>query len=240
MRTDPISFTSRMDRREAVCALLWMPMHLWLLPRLAVSLMERGVISELQANLLLYGLGALFLAVTCFSFLRRAFDPLCDHPLRCLAEIALSYCTMMAFNLIASGLLSLLSGLFLDGTVSNRNNASIISLAMQDSGPITAMAVFLAPLTEEVLFRGLLFGTLRRRNRLAAYLLTILLFSLYHVWGFALYDATYWIYLLQYLPAAWLLCRCYERTDSIWCSIFFHMLVNWISIRALLILEQLL
>ena len=27
--------------------------------------------------------------------------------------------------------------------------------------------------------------------------------------------------------------RCYERTNSIWCSIFFHMLVNGISLSAL-------
>ena len=46
--------------------------------------------------------------------------------------------------------------------------------------------------------------------------------------------------MLQYLPAGFLLCRCYERTNSVWCSIFFHMLVNLVSLRLLMLIEQLL
>ena len=61
----------------------------------------------------------------------------------------------------------------------------------------------------------------------------MLFFSLYHVWTYALQDPVYWIYLLEYIPVAGLLARCYERTNSIWCSIFFHMLVNGISLSAL-------
>ena len=239
-RPDLPPFTSRMEPRELICTLVWIPMHFLVLPRLAFSMMERGAITEAQANLLFYSSGALFLVLTCFSFLRRDFDPLCEHPFYCFGQIALSYAMMMALNLIVSGALSMLLSALDRTTFSNQNNEAVISLVREDSGRMTAMAVFLAPLAEELMFRGALFGTLRRYHRTAAYLLSILLFSVYHVWSFAIYDASYWIYLLQYLPAAWLLCRCYERTDSIWCSIFFHMLINWVSIRMLLFLEELL
>ena len=57
---------------------------------------------------------------------------------------------------------------------------------------------------------------------------------------FALQDPVYWVYLLQYLPVSWLLCRCYERCNSIWGSIFFHMTVNAVSISALNALSELL
>ena len=67
-----------------------------------------------------------------------------------------------------------------------------------------------------------------------------LAFSLYHVYGYAVMDSIYWLYLIQYLPVSILLCRAYERTNSIWCSIFFHMLVNWVSMNALKMLEALL
>ena len=102
------------------------------------------------------------------------------------------------------------------------------------------MAVFLAPLTEEVLFRGAVFNGIRKTNRIAAYAVSMVLFSVYHIWGYAVEDPSYWLYTLQYLPAAFLLCRCYERTNSIWCSIFFHMLVNHISMKMLMLLEELL
>lgn len=45
---------------------------------------------------------------------------------------------------------------------------------------------------------------------------------------------------LAYIPVhAVLLARCYERTNSIWSSIFFHMTVNAISLQALSMLQEL-
>lgn len=54
------------------------------------------------------------------------------------------------------------------------------------------------------------------------------MFCLYHVWQYAvlLWDASYLLLAIQYIPAAVVLCRIYERSGSIWTSIFFHMSVN--------------
>ena len=41
-----------------------------------------------------------------------------------------------------------------------------------------------------------------------------------------------------FVPISILLCRCYERTNTIWSSIFFHMLINGISMRALMLLHE--
>lgn len=234
-------FTSQMTKREIILALLWLPVHLFVMPKLAMLLMDRGIITESQANLLVYGIGAIYMVITCYGFLRRDFDPLCDDLLGCIAQIALCYCTMMAFNLCASGILSGLETMIgQSSAVSNLNNEAILDMAKTDTQAITAMAVFLAPLTEEVLFRGAIFGGIRKTNRIAAYAVSMVLFSVYHIWGYAIEDPSYWLYTLQYLPAAFLLCRCYERTNSIWCSIFFHMLVNHISMKMLMLLEELL
>ena len=235
------AFTSQMTKRESILALLWLPVHLFLLPKLAMLLMDRGMITESQANLLAYGIGAVYIVITCFGFLRRDFYPLCDNLLGCLLQIALCYCMMMAFNLCVSGILSGLETMIgRSSAVSNLNNEAILDMAKMDTQSITAMAVFLAPLTEEVLFRGAIFGRIRKKNRIAAYAVSMVLFSVYHIWGYAMEDPSYWLYTLQYLPAAFLLCRCYERTNSIWCSIFFHMLVNHISMKLLMLLEELL
>ena len=235
------AFTSSMTPREYAAALLWLPVHLVLLPLLCVRLMENGSLTESQANLLVYGAGALCLSLLCSGFLRRDFDPLCDNLLRCLLEILLSYGLMLGCNLIASTLLNVLENLLGNGSeLLNQNNEALIDLAGEDFGSISAVAVFLAPITEELMFRGGIFGLLRKKSRAWAYAASTLLFALYHIWGYALLDPTYWLYLLQYLPAGYLLCRCYERTNSIWCSIFFHMLVNLISLRLLMLIQQLL
>ena len=68
----------------------------------------------------------------------------------------------------------------------------------------------------------------------------MLLFGLYHVWGYAFADPIYWLYLLQYLPVSWLLCRCYERCNSSWGSIFLHMTLNAVSLSAMNALSEIL
>jgi len=89
------------------------------------------------------------------------------------------------------------------------------------------------------MFRAGVFGLLRKYNRVAAYAASMILFSVYHIWAYAISDASYWIYVIQYLPVAFLLCRCYERCNSIWGSIGLHMLVNGMSMWALNALSNL-
>ena len=233
---DPASFTSRMTRGEIIAVLLYLPLHIWLLPQLLYSLSATSGLSDLQINLIVYIAGALYMLLFAGRFLRRDFDPLCDHFRYCLLQVLICYGMMIAFNLILNSILLLV----LPSESANPNNAAVMDLAELEYGKTAALAIFLAPLVEEPIFRGAIFGFLRRRSRVLGYAASMLLFSLYHIWGYALMDPLYWIYLLQYLPVSWLLCRCYERCDSIWGSIFFHMTVNAVSISALNALTELL
>ena len=235
----PLSFTSKMTKRECILALCWLPVHVFLLPNLAVPLLNRGLLTDLQVNVLVYALGAVFMLISAFSFLRREFDPLCDRLAYCLSVVLSSYFLMMGCNLCVSWLLSLLANVLEDAALLvNQNNAAILDLAGEDYGVMAAMAVFLAPLIEEPIFRGAVFGSLRAKNRAAAYAASVLLFALYHVWPYAMAAPVYWLFILQYVPAGFLLARCYEKTNSIWCSIFFHMLVNGVSMKMLSALQE--
>ena len=236
LSTDTDFFTSRMTRGEVVAALLYLPLHVWLLPMLLLSLPATSGISELTLNVIVYITGAVYMLVFVGRVLRRDFDPLCDHLRYCILQIVICYGMMVAFNLILSAVLSLI----LPADSANPNNSAVMEMAGVEYGKTAALAVFLAPLVEEPVFRGAVFGSLRSRSRILAYAVSMLLFALYHVWGYALQDPIYWLYLLQYLPVSWLLCRCYERCNSIWGSIFFHMMVNAISLSALNALSELL
>jgi len=142
---------------------------------------------------------------------------------RHLGEIAKAYGTLLLCNLVIN-----LALLAIERT-DNPNNAAIFSMAGENLRRTAAVAVFLAPLVEEPMFRGGVFGLLRRYNRIAAYGASMLLFAVYHVWSFAASDPTAWLYVLQYLPAGFLLARVYEKTISIWTGIFLHMTVNGVS-----------
>ena len=236
MARNRVEFTSRLSRKETVAALAWLPVHLVLLPLLLQQLMNRGAMDDVAANVVCYCVGLLYMLGLLFPFLRRDFDPLCDRPVYCLLEVLANYGLMYLGNLAIAGLMLLVLG----QTNENPNNAGLMDMADRGWNQMSATAVFIAPIVEECMFRAGIFGTLRRYKRWAAYLAATLAFSFYHVWAYALVDPIYWLYFIQYVPVSLLLCRVYERTNSIWGSIFFHMLVNYIAMNALKVLETLL
>ncbi len=92
--------------------------------------------------------------------------------------------------------------------------------------PVTTVlvVVLLRPAVEELLFRGLLFGTAARRSRVAAYLLSAGLVALSAVWQYALPSGE-WAYLLlgiQYLPMGLALTWALDISGSIYVPMAAH------------------
>lgn len=223
MNRKTLPFTSRLTKGQTIAALVYLPVHMVLLPVIATILLLRGLLDESQANLLCYTLGVAYMLIFLGKFFRRDFDALCDHPWACILEVLVCYGLMLCCNFVVNSIMLLL------GMGDNPNNEALFGMAGMKFGPIAAMTVFMAPIVEESIFRAGLFGVLRRKSRTLAYVVSIAMFSLYHVWSYALMDLKNLLYLLQYIPVSYLLCRCYERTNSIWGSIFLHMLINGIS-----------
>ena len=223
----PRPFTSALSRREAIPVLLYLPVHLVLLQLGFGALAASGRVSLPMADLLYYLTGFVYMVAAAFGFLRRDFDALIDAPFACLREIARGYLLMLGCNFVLGLLFLLLPA------AENPNNAAVMAAAAEDARAVKAAVIFLAPVVEEMLFRAGVFGLIRQKNRAAAYAVSALCFSLYHVAPYAVLAPGYWLFLLQYLPVSLLLARCYERSNCIWCSIFFHMLINGISFTAL-------
>jgi len=223
----PRPFTSALKKSEAILVLGYLPLHLLLLQFGFGLLAEKELVPLPLADLLYYLTGFVFMVLAAFRFLRRDFDALIDAPFPCLREILRSYLLMLCFNFVL-GLLFLLLP-----QTENPNNAAVMAAAELDMRAVKAAVIFLAPMVEEMMFRAGIFGLLRRKDRRAAYLVSALCFSLYHVVPYAVLDPMNWLFLLQYIPASLLLARCYERCNSIWGSVFFHMLINAVSFSAL-------
>lgn len=225
----PVEFTSRLDKKQAIAVLAWFPVHILALPFLFTLLMMRGLIDSVAANFLVYAVGAIYMLLTLRRFFRRDFDPLCDHPFRTLLLV------FSAFWLARTGetlIVLLFEALkFVDV---NGNNESVIAMVRENFGPTAAMAVLLAPIVEESLFRAGIFGLLRRKSRFWAYAVSVLAFGLYHVLGDAIFDPRQLIFLLQYIPSSLALAYVYDRSNSIWASILLHMLCNGVSTLAVM------
>ena len=225
-------FSNRMTPTQTALGWCYLPVHIALLPVLLrlYAMTARGALSAAGINLICYGAGLVFSLTVMFRFLRAGFDTMLDQPGRCVLAGALALCADYAMSMLCALLL-----LALLNPAANPNGAAAATLAEQNFGAIRALALFIVPIVEETLFRGVVFGSLRTRSRALAYLVSALLFSLYHIWQYALAyaDAGVLLYAVQYVPVSLALCWCYDRTESIWPPIFVHMLVNAVSFAAL-------
>jgi len=141
------------------------------------------------------------------------------------------------------GLLLYFASLFLLGFVnvlikpdfSNVNDNNIAGLIRENASWMYACTVFLVPVVEEVIFRGLIFQNLQQKNRLLAYLVSVAVFSMIHVVGYI--GSTDWLTLalcfLQYLPAGLILAWAYEKTDTVITPILIHILINAVGTASL-------
>lgn len=91
-------------------------------------------------------------------------------------------------------------------------------------GATIIIVVVLMPIIEEVLFRGLVFGSLRRYSRPMAWVASVALFMLYSVWTYAVVygDVRYLLLAFQYLPLALAVTWCYDRGGSVWSAAILH------------------
>ena len=130
-------------------------------------------------------------------------------------------CKFMAIGLVALYGLNELVYRLTRLVVSNQTNLNdtTISAQIEDAPHMT------------VLFRGLVFGNLRRKSAAVGYLVSCLLFALLHVWQFAVVnrDITYFLLMLQYLVPGLVLAWVYDRTGTLWTSIGLHAAANALS-----------
>ena len=229
--------TGEMTAGEQIAGTVLFVVYLAVLPfaaapafALAGRLLGVTISASLQ-NMIYYYLLFAVTAVIFHGFLGRTSRVLADH----LGDA----CKTMAVGLIAlyglNELVYRLTGL-LGNSQSNLNDMAIS--ARISSAPRTTLliVIFLAPFVEEVLFRGLVFGNLRRKSRVVAYLVSCALFSLLHVWQFVVVrqDMTYLWLMVQYLVPGAVLAWVYDRSGTLWASIGLHAAANALSVWTIL------
>ena len=94
--------------------------------------------------------------------------------------------------------------------------------------PVLVLILVLIPLVEEMVYRGVLYGYLRRYSRPLAAVVCTLFYALSLVWRYALEfsDPRYLLLCLLYLPMSAALTLCYEKGGSVWGTALLHAGLN--------------
>ena len=230
-------FENKMSRGRTIFGLIYLPLHILILPAFLPELFfGMGITDLAQINVYYYAFSVVLTLIVFFPYLRANFDPLVDRFLHCLVTFFMALGIYYIGNVIIN--LAVL-GISIEG--SNPNDQMVWDLTMGNNA-FRAAVIFMGPIVEEVLFRGVLFGGMRKKSRKWAYILSIAIFALCHVWQYAIaaMDWTILIYVLQYIPVAFALAWAYERSGSIWVPIGMHMLINSMSLAAMDLLAEML
>lgn len=223
---------NRLTRTQTLLGWLYLPLHFLVIPVLAAMFVHYapGNYTDVTVNKIYFGLGTAFVLIALGEWLRRNFYVLLDSPGRFVMCLAAGFAVNWLLSVPVTAALLLLESLG-----DNPNNAELAELAETDVGAMVGLIVFLAPIVEESIFRGVVFGSIRPKSRVAAYAVSIALFSLLHVWQYvvAYGEVRYFIYMLQYLPVSFVLAWLYERSGSVWTSIAFHAAFNALSVSVM-------
>lgn len=95
-------------------------------------------------------------------------------------------------------------------------------------GPTLVLLLLLIPVVEEMVYRGVLYGTLRPHSPACAAVASTLLYALANVWRYALEaeDVRCLLLTLLYLPMGAVLTWVYDNGGSIWACALCHAAIN--------------
>lgn len=152
-------------------------------------------------------------------------NTLSARPGRILSSLGLGLAAFYGINVLGAKLLRLLPL-----ELANLNDAAVSARLGDSPGNTVLIVVLFAPVVEETLFRGYLFGALRARSRAAAYAVSCLLWALAHVWRYAAGDWTYLLVGLQYAAPGLVMAWTFERSGSLWGSVLLHSALNALAV----------
>ena len=225
---------------EIIGGLVYLPMFLigtQYLAALIVALFSgnKGLDDLLgPLNLVYTGLNALALALIFRRYLADQARRISSRGWAMLGDLLLGFLVYFGLAMLASRAIILLEEL-LHAEYQNANQETVEKTLADAPTAAIVSACVLAPIGEELLFRGLIFCGTYRKSRVLAYALSMLLFALVHLYSsmFSQPIAVTLIALLVYLPHGFALAWVYERSGSICCSMFLHAAMNAISFLAI-------
>jgi len=218
------SFAGRINgKQKAIGFILLFPLYLYVIPRFAnfgIYLLLKytnitrdttvlGIYLNLVCSLASFILVVWLLKDFLIDNIKRFKENLMDN---FVYSITIGVAMIYGISIAANQLL-----------FENYLNNGVLLMAFQ--------SVILAPILEELLFRGLVFRSLRDRNKWLAIFASSFLFGFLHIYS-ALFagDLTQLIYLLSYGGMGFAFSYAYEKKKTICVPILMHMINNLVAI----------
>ena len=216
------SFSSPTLRRdETQLGWIYYVFQLLLLPSILTSLtaLLTTPFSKAEVNFTYFLLNFMVMIWIFHRFLGASFRVMTGHPIVFCQAIVLGLFSYWVTSVATTWALHQLDPGFV-----NRNDASL-----------AVGTALLVPPVEECFYRGLMFRNLYKTSPIAAYLVSMAVFSLVHILGFigSASPLSLLLSFVQYLPAGLWLAWTYTKADTIFAPIVMHGLINFYTLNQL-------
>ena len=221
-----------MSRSEKLLGWLYMAFSLLALPAVLnwINAQLAKPVPESTLNFVFYLTNFLFIISIFHRFLRASLIAAWRDIWNFIQAVILGYVAYWA----ATRAMDFVMGYLMPG-FSNINDAAISELARTNYTLMLIGVVFLVPLSEEMLYRGLIFRNLWQDSKVAAYLVSMAAFAAIHVLGYIGSEdiARLVLCFIQFLPAGLCLAWTYTKADNIFAPVVVHAIVNAVAIGGL-------
>lgn len=180
------------------------------------------------------GILVLFCLFLLRQFIKRSISGFKNYAIKDLVWATTSGFVLLYGSQIASNIVTML----LVPESSSANQNAIVELLGSEFKIIAITTVFLAPILEEIIFRGIIFAGIYDKSRIGAYLVSSLLFGSLHILnGVLAGDLTQLVYLLPYSVLGFVFAYSYEKKGTIIVPMYLHMLNNLASVLMILLIS---
>lgn len=228
----PKPMPNYMSAREYTWGIRYLLFQLLLLPSFMVMIL-RIIWPDIDSsilNFIFYAVNFTVVVVLLHNFMGQSTSHIWKNLDKVLFVAAIGFAVYWVSNMSLSALISkLFPGFF------NVNDAAI-SVGTQENFLLMAIGtIVFVPTAEELLYRALLFGICRKRSRILAYAISVLVFAAIHVTGYlGVYQPLHLLLcFVQYFPAGLVLAAAYDITGNIYTPILIHTAVNFIGILSM-------
>lgn len=225
MKKLPVSMTPT----ERSIGWIYWGLQLLVLPIVMSMLLEHfGIeLSETRFNFLFFAINFVCLTVILRRFLGKNAIVALHQPFRTLRYAFGAF----ALFWLSTVIIGSVTKYYVPG-FSNVNDATILDMANQEYTLTAIGTVLLAPVAEELMYRGLIFDALHHRSPAGAFFVTTVVFAAIHVVGYIGHYRPFILLLcfLQYIPAGLCLGWAYTKSGTIWAPILAHIAINQTTI----------
>lgn len=219
-------------KQEQYLGWFYLVFQMLILPDLIILTMRLMGLDPTAAvvNILYFAINFLAVVILFRRFLRQSLKRALNEPMRLLKSVGVGFLLYWYLNFLVVNFVMIVSPQY-----QNINDANINVMAQEQFLLMTIGTILLAPVTEELLFRGLIFQGLFHRSKLLAYGVSAAAFSLIHLVGYIglISPIHFLVGFVQYLPAGVALGYAYEKADSVCAPILIHMIINAIGMFAM-------